>query len=272
MAAVQASKWTKHGVGYARRLPGRVAKKLTEPVLGSVRSVLSPERVVALTFDDGPHPEHTPRLLDVLAMHGAKATFFVVGAAAETYPEVTRRIAAEGHALANHTFDHRSVPLLSRSERLAQLRRCKTALEPFGGDNGLFRPPYGDQSLASRLDALRLGYEVVAWSQHCSDWLEHDSAFFSERLTAQLQPGSIFLLHDSLYRMAEPRKADRSAVIGAVEALLRARPDYAFVTVPELLKHGPARKTMWFKKPDPAWLAHVDPGGLPHVDPLGLEP
>ena len=94
------------------------------------------------------------------------------------------------------------------------------------------------------------------------DWLEHDADFFSERLGAQLSPGAIFLLHDSLYRLADPRKADRSAVIAAVEALLRARPDYLFVTVPTLLEHGPKRKTMWFKKPDPDWLAQVDPLGL----------
>ena len=82
MSAVQASKWTKRGVGYARRLPGRVAKKLTEPVLGSVRSVVTTAKVAApYPSTTGPHPEHTPRLLDVLAMHGAKATFFVVGAA-----------------------------------------------------------------------------------------------------------------------------------------------------------------------------------------------
>lgn len=262
MAAVQASKWTKRGVSYARHLPGKVAKKLTEPVLGSVRSVVTTERVAALTFDDGPHPEHTPRLLDVLAMYGAKATFFVVGATAEAHPNVVQRLVDEGHALANHTFDHPSVPLLARSERLSQLQRCREILKPFGGDNGLFRPPYGDQSMASRLDALRLGYEVIAWSQHCLDWLEHDTVFFTARLTAQLTPGSIFLLHDNLYRMTDPRKADRSAVIGAVEALLRTRPDYAFVTVPQLLKHGPAHKTMWFKKPDVAWLSEVDPLSL----------
>lgn len=267
MGTLPASKpsLTKRGLRYARRLPGKVSR-LTEPFLGSVRSVVTSERIAAMTFDDGPHPEHTPRLLDVLAMHGAKATFFVVGAAAAAQPEVTKRIVAEGHTLANHTFDHRSVPLLPRSEREQQLRRCQAALASFGGDNRLFRPPYGDQSLASRIDALRLGYEVVAWTFHCSDWLEHDTDFFTGRLTAQLRPGSIFLLHDSLYRMADPKLADRSATVGAVATLLRTRPDYAFVTVPELLKRGRAHKTMWFKKPQVAWLAQVDPAGLARAD------
>ena len=107
-----------------------------------------------------------------------------------------------------------------------------------------------------------MGYEVVAWTHHCSDWLEHDTDFFTERLTTQLRPGSVFLLHDTLYRITDPGRADRSATLGAVERLLSARPDYRFVTVPELLEQGRAHKTMWFKKPDVAWLTQVDPLGL----------
>ena len=239
-------------LGYARRLPANVTGRIAKPWMSSLCSVQTAEKVAALTFDDGPHPVYTPRLLDVLAKHNAKATFFIVGKAAEAYPEVMKRLAAEGHALANHTWDHRSVPLLTQRERVEQMNRCSAALKPYGGDNKLFRPPFGNQSWASRLDALRLGYEVVAWSHHALDWLEYDAAFVQSRLAEQLRPGSIFLLHDALYR-AEPERLDRTPSITAVDALL-SESDYRFVTVPELLKTGKARKKMWFKKPDKAWV------------------
>lgn len=230
------------------------------PWLGSVEAVATDTKVSALTFDDGPHPDYTPRLLDVLAKCRAKATFFIVGDSAAKYPELMVRMAAEGHCLANHTWDHRSMPLLSRPERLEQLRACAQALAPYGGDAKLFRPPYGNQSVASRLDALRLGYEVIAWTHHCYDWLEHDAEFLSERMIKALSPGSIFLLHDALYRVAEPERANRAPSIKAVETLLAQFPDYSFVTVPELLTHGRVQKAMWFQKPDKSWLARVGLG------------
>ena len=242
-------------LGRTRRLSGSLTGRIAKPWMSSVCSVQTTQKVAALTFDDGPHPIYTPRLLDVLAKHDAKATFFIVGKAAEAYPEVMERLADEGHALANHTWDHRSVPLLTRRERVEQMNRCSAALVPYGGDNKLFRPPFGNQSWASRLDALRLGYEVVAWSHHALDWLEHDAEFIEERLTSQLRPGSVFLLHDALYR-AEPERLDRTPCIAAVDALL-SESDYDFVTVPELLRRGKAQKKMWFKKPDKAWVTRV---------------
>ena len=250
------------GARFVKRVPKRWVKQAVTPWLGSLRAVATTERVAALTFDDGPHPEYTPRLLELLARHDAKATFFLVGAAAEAHPEVVRQIVEGGHALANHTFDHRSVPLLSRQERVEQLRRCAAVLAPFGGDNGLFRPPYGHQDRAARLDALRLGYEVVAWSEHAFDWLEHDSAFFVERLEDKLRPGSIFLLHDTLYRMENPALADRGAILTALDTFLAGQQAYRFLTVPELLKRGKPQRFLWFRPADPAWLQEVDPLGL----------
>ena len=263
MGTSQASKpLAVRGLRYARGLPGKLSRKLAEPVLGSVKSVTTAERVAALTFDDGPHPEYTPRLLEVLERHGAKGTFFTVGAAAEAHPETVKRVVAGGHTLGNHTFDHYSVPLLSRQEQLGQLRRCAQTLAPFGGDSGLFRPPYGHQSRASRLSALRLGYTVVAWSHHAFDWLEHDAAFFGERLESQLRPGGIFLLHDNLYRITDARLDARGELLSALDAFLARRRDYRFVTVPELLARGRVERALWFQTPDRAWLEQVDPMGL----------
>lgn len=248
-------------LGRAKAALRKVAVWPLRPWIGSLKAVVTEAKVSALTFDDGPHPEYTSRLLDVLAAHNAKATFCIVGDSAEKYPRLMERIVAEGHCLANHSWDHPSMPLLSRRERLEQLRACAKALEPYGGDNKLFRPPFGNQSVGSRLDALSLGYEVIAWTHHCYDWLEHDAEFLTERLLKSLSPGSIFLLHDALYRVAEPERADRTPSIKAVENLISRFPEYTFVTVPELLTYGRAKKAMWFKKPDKTWLARLGLGG-----------
>jgi len=251
----------KKGLSKAKAPLYKVAAWPIRPWLGSVEAVVTNEKVTALTFDDGPHPEYTSRLLDILAARDAKATFFIVGDSAEKYPKLLKRMAAEGHCLANHTWDHRSMPLLTRRERLEQLRACAKALAPFGGDNKLFRPPYGNQNVASRLDALSLGYEVVAWTHHCYDWLEHDAEFLTEQMVKSLSPGSIFLLHDALYRIAEPERANRTPSLKAVETLISRFPEYRFVTVPKLLTHGHVKKAMWFQKPDKTWLARVGLGG-----------
>lgn len=228
------------------------------PWLGSVHRVETHTKVAALTFDDGPHAQYTPALLDILERYRAKATFFVVGESAAQHPELLERIVANGHALANHTWDHPSMDLLTRAKRREQLRRCAAALEPYGGDNKLFRPPYGNQSRIARLDAALLGYEVIAWTHHCYDWLEHDAEFLSEQMAKKLSPGSIFLLHDALYRTADKGAVDRTPSIKAVEELLKAFPEYDFVTVPELLARGKAQKAMWFKRSDKAWLERLD--------------
>ena len=128
--------------------------------LGSVIRVSTAEPAIALTFDDGPHPEDTPRLLDVLERHGAKATFFVVGKSARDHPDLIERIAGAGHALGNHTWDHLSMPSLTGRFRRRQLAWTEEVLGSHS--SGLFRPPYGEQSLGSRLDAARLGLRLPA--------------------------------------------------------------------------------------------------------------
>ena len=136
--------------------------------LGSILRVRTQEPAVALTFDDGPHPEDTPPLLDLLARHKAKATFFVVGKSVRRHPELVERLAAEGHALGNHTWDHLSLPSLTGRFRRAQLAWTEEALG--ARSSRLFRPPYGEQTPASRLAPLRLGLDVVCWDVIAEDW------------------------------------------------------------------------------------------------------
>ncbi|MBI3812639.1 MAG: glycosyltransferase [Nitrospirae bacterium] len=219
-------------------------------VMGTITHVESQEPVVALTFDDGPHPEFTPRLLDILKRHGARATFFMVGERAKKYPNLVKRVAEAGHVIGNHSWDHASFPLLSGRERREQIRACARALAPYG--QKLFRPPYGHQSLSSRLDALWLGNRVIAWSVSAEDWLGHDADLIVQRLADQMRPGNIILLHDALHAFSDQKFITREPTLQAVEMLLeRFGGRFRFVSVPELLRFGRPQRRNWLSKPDP---------------------
>ena len=221
--------------------------------LGTITGVVTQEHALALTFDDGPHPDTTPRLLDILERHGARATFFMLGQMAEKYPALVQRAAAAGHALAVHSWDHPSFPLISGRERRAQIRACARVLAPYA--SRLFRPPYGHQTLASRLDAWRLGYQVVTWSAAAADWEAHDSSWYVDKLAPQLGPGRIVLLHDTLFHTIRPEYADRGPVLAALDQLLgRWSSQYRFVTLPKLLQLGRPQRVIWERQGDVAWL------------------
>jgi peptidoglycan/xylan/chitin deacetylase (PgdA/CDA1 family) len=236
-------------VWFLRTLQERVMRRL----VGTITHVSTQSPVVALTFDDGPHPEFTPRLLDVLNKYQAHATFFMVGTTAQRYPELVKRVAQAGHAIGNHSWDHPSFPLITKPERRAQIRACAEAIAPYG--SRLFRPPYGHQNTASRLDALWLGYRVITWNVVAYDWLDHDADWITTRVIHEIRSGNIILLHDSLYHLIEERYADREPVIDAVNRLLeQLGRRYRFVTVPELLLHGRPQLTLWYRQASPDWL------------------
>lgn len=220
------------------------------PVVGSVTSVITRVPAVALTFDGGPDPHWTPRLLAALQRHQAHATFFMIGKYAARHPEIVREAAGRGHAIANHSWDHPSFPLISHSERRRQIRACAEALAPY--EQRLFRPPYGHQDLSSRLDAMLLGYTVVTWSLHAFDWEPQSAQSMLASLEDGIAPGSVVLLHDAV---CDRRNLSRANTLAVVEALLTRYADrYRFVTMPELMRLGRARKRNWFKKADIAYL------------------
>jgi peptidoglycan/xylan/chitin deacetylase (PgdA/CDA1 family) len=235
------------------RILHRLFSAAARKVLGTITHVSTQDAVVALTFDDGPHPEITPRLLDVLERHQAHATFFMIGEAAQRHPDLVQRVAQAGHAVGNHTWDHPSFPLISGRERRAQLRACEKAIAPYG--QRLFRPPYGHQSVASRLDALWLGYQVVTWNIAGYDWLDHDAKWIADWLANQIKPGSVILLHNVLYHTIEERYADREPMIEAVNMLLERVGDcFRFITIPELFQHGRPQRQNQYWKADIDWL------------------
>ncbi len=237
-------------------LVGRLLRRVRNDALGTVSRIATTEAVVALTFDDGPHPVYTPQLLDVLAEYDARATFFMLGEHARAHPDVLQRVAAAHHAIGNHTYDHPSFPLIGARERHQQLRACAAAVAPLG--SRLFRPPYGHESLASHTSALLLGYDVIGWSAHAFDWEQRTADWMLERLLDQVKPGRIVLLHDAIYTPQTPEVADRTEMIAAVRMLLEAlSPSYRFVTVPTLLAEGRVIRT-WYRPPDRAFLATLE--------------
>ena len=204
-----------------------------------ITNVDTSERVVALTFDDGPHPIYTPRVLDVLAKHEAKATFFMVGESARKYPAIVKRVAMEGHVIGNHTWNHPFLPhVRSRVHRLRQMWDCSRATAPFG--QRLFRPPFGAQNTQVRLDAFMFRYKVIMWNVSAQDWIPQSAEEIAEKIIGRVKEGNIFLLHDAMVGSKVPEEPGGrdSMVEGLEKALIVLDRKIRFVTIPEILSVG----------------------------------
>lgn len=156
-------------------------------------------KVVALTFDDGPDPELTPRILDTLARHDAKATFFIVGEKASAHPEIVKRIVDEGHLVGNHTYGHSSrFPMLNSRQMREELQRCDAVIEKITGYKPtLFRPPFGVTNPPLARAVCASGYTVAGWSIRSLDTVSRwtRTKIFG-RVRRRLRPGTVILLHD----------------------------------------------------------------------------
>jgi peptidoglycan/xylan/chitin deacetylase (PgdA/CDA1 family) len=204
------------------------------------------EREVALTFDDGPNPPYTDRILDVLRAEHVHATFFVVGRAAAAYPRTLERIAREGHVLGNHTWDHPHMIVESRATMRAQLLRTDATIARITGRHtNLMRPPFGARDFAVIAEARKLGYRVVMWSVPLpKDWEQPGDAAIAHRVIDRVEDGSIIVLHDGNRgilcgrdRHSGAHDCDRAQDVAATREIidaLRAR-GYRFVTVPQLV-------------------------------------
>lgn len=171
---------------------------------------------VAFTFDDGPHPEYTPKLLDLLKRHQVKATFFVLGSQAERYPELVRRIDREGHQIGIHNYCHTSNWLmLPKTIRSEHLDRSADIIEGIVGTRpDHYRPPWG---LMNMFDYFRYKeYRIALWSITAGDWSSRVcQTRLQSKLLDQITGGSVVLLHDS----GETVGADSQAPHFMLEAL-----------------------------------------------------
>jgi len=174
-------------------------------------------RAVALTFDDGPDPLFTPAILDLLAVWDATATFFVVGLGLAAHPGLVRRMAAEGHEVANHTLGHERLDRLDQDGVRAQLRGGAAAIEALSLGRAarprLVRPPFGFEGPASRAELSTGGWEVARW-RGCLERHQPKEGAVAQ-LVGGAHPGDILLAHDG-------GGPDRTATVAALPGLLAA--------------------------------------------------
>lgn len=167
---------------------------------------------IALTFDDGPHPAFTPAILDILKAKGAPATFFVLGLQAARYKDLVRREVAEGHAVADHSWNHprlagRPAPFVQQ-----QLAQTRDVLASAGASVKLFRPPYGSYDGTTVQVAQGLGMRTVIWRVDTSDYRKPGANVIAQRALAGARPGAIVLLHDG--------GGDRSQTVAALPIII----------------------------------------------------
>lgn len=155
-------------------------------------------RVLYLTFDDGPHPEHTPVLLDLLAKHRVRATFYLIGQQVERHAEVVRRIVSEGHGLGNHSWSHPHFDRLPLAEQRREIEHTERLLARFDGlARHDFRPPRGVMPVPMVLDCIRRGRRIAFWSYDSLDYSQRAAEALVE--VARRHParsGDIVLMHD----------------------------------------------------------------------------
>ena len=190
---------------------------------------------IALTYDDGPNDPHTLRLLEVLARHDAKATFFLIGQYAHQRPASAREIAKAGHTIGNHTFTHPLLIFKSEAEIRKELSECHAALsDAVGEHSNLFRPPFGGRRPAVLRIARELGLEPVLWNVTGYDWNAPSAAVIERKVTKQIRGGDVILLHDGGHTQMG---ADRSQTVLATDHLITRYKDEGreFVTVSEMM-------------------------------------
>lgn len=204
------------------------------PVFGRVLSQVPGSDSVSLTFDDGPNPRATPLILDALARAGAHATFFVLGRHADRWPHLVRRMAAEGHQLANHGYWHRKLHRRTPAYVRDDLQRGTDAIRQAAGDVVVrhFRAPHGFRNPWVTPIAAALGQRTVGWSLGVWDSARPGAAEISRRALAGLSPGSILLLHDGDGYDAE---GDRLQTAEALPVILQGLRDRGLrvVTLPD---------------------------------------
>lgn len=206
----------------------------------TVYFVPNSRKMVALTFDDGPNGAATEKILEALKKHNVKATFFLIGANVERFPQITRRIAAEGHLIGVHTYQHPRYDQISPAAREKDIADASQAIETAAGIRPRwFRPPFGINGAELAEVCRRQDLILAGWSLDANDWNPHPLADLVKAIVEQATAGDIILLHDGQDTRPD---ADRAATVAAVPIIvdeLKAQ-GFVFVTLPELLRQAGA--------------------------------
>lgn len=200
-----------------------------------IKKVPTSHKVVALTYDDGPHYQSTPKLLEVLRQKQVKATMFVTGMHVERHPELVAQMVADGHEIASHGYSHKFLakePPQVRSEEIARTEAVITSIAP---KPVLFRPPGGSYNDAITAELKSRGYTTVLWSVDPRDWSVPPVGEVVNAVMKGVKPGSIIIMHDGQYPLPTAQAT------GIIIDRLRAD-GYTIVTVSELLQYCEERK------------------------------
>jgi peptidoglycan/xylan/chitin deacetylase (PgdA/CDA1 family) len=205
-----------------------------------VTRVKTDEPVVALTFDDGPDPDFTGEILEILAAHGARATFFVTAANAQKYPDIVRAAVAGGHDVGNHSTRHRHLlSLLPFRNQYEDIRTAQWVIERATGIlPRLYRPPMGYKTPETFRAAARLGLSVCGWDVKSLDTVMTDPDRIADLVVSRARRGSIILLHDS--GSLKGRPADRRATVRALPRIIAGLKEKGLgsVTLTDLMKRN----------------------------------
>lgn len=210
-----------------------VAMSLAAEADGISRSVPSANGRVALTFDDGPDPRYTPAILDILAEHDARATFFVIGEHAEQHPEIIARMVADGHEVAHHTYTHARVERLAPAAVAEEMDRGLAVLAAQRVEPTWYRPPRKRLTRAQEQAAARRGMRIALWTRCIERSCFADAEDVSRTLSAETRSGDIILAHDGLL--------DRSMTLEALPGFLSAMEERGLEVVTLSQLHGSER-------------------------------
>jgi peptidoglycan-N-acetylglucosamine deacetylase len=188
---------------------------------------------VALTFDDGPSPIYTQKVLDILKKNNIKATFFVIGNKVAKYPELTKKIADEGHEIENHTYFHSRLSENNTEQIIQELDKTSSIVEKITGKGTrYFRPPFGTITREAIRPIEKAGYRIVMWYGNADDfyhekWGMRRPASIARRILSQLRGGGIILMHD-----------DSSQIVTALPMIIDEirKKGYSFARLDEILK------------------------------------
>jgi peptidoglycan/xylan/chitin deacetylase (PgdA/CDA1 family) len=191
-------------------IPALIPRMVTWLFPNRVWQIPTAQKEIFLSFDDGPHPRITPMVLDMLASHGAKASFFCIGDRVKRFPGIYQRILDEGHAIGNHTFHHLNGWKTNDADYLTNITEAALCI-----DSRLFRPPYGRIKGSQARAIVAKGFKTIMWTVLSGDYdAKLNPAQCANRVLKNIEPGFIFLFHDA-------EKAEKNMLF-ALEKLLEA--------------------------------------------------
>lgn len=207
----------------AARRTGRRAAAWVAASIAKVQHEVAGDTSVALTFDDGPDPVHTPLVLDELARLGVRATFFVVGGRARQHPRLVRRMLDEGHAVGSHSATHPDPWTLGTRELVDEYRTGRAHVEEVAGrPMDLFRPPKGHLDVSGALAVRIARLRPWLWTLDPEDWRPGVTADELVARLSTLEPGAVVLLHDGLESPLEASALDRTSTVAALDPVVRS--------------------------------------------------